>query len=162
MQVLIVRQAHPGELPLLIAESSRTAWEQLCPRQQPGSFAAAVQRTREMWSQALRQSGTVLVLAREGQAPPVGYILLAPQVSPFGGPTELVVLDIWVDPSARGQGAGRRLLGAAEEYARRLAFPGLVAQVAVHNRSSLELFTRAGYQVERVIAGKPVSAGTAP
>lgn len=160
MTVLYVRQAHPGELPVLMAHSSQTAWAQLVPRQQPADFPATVQRNREMWSHALRQAGIVLVLAKEGHAPPLGYVLLSPQTNPFGGPPELIVLDIWVDPTMRGQGAGRRLLAATEEYGRRLGFTGLVAQIAVHNRASMDLFTRAGYQVERTVVGKPVSPGT--
>lgn len=160
--MLLVRQMHPSEFPLLMAHSCQTAWAQRVPRQQPGDFATTMHRNQEMWWHAFKQGGTVLILASEEQASPLGYILLAPFHNPFGGSPEMIILDIWVDPEVRGQGAGARLLTAAEDYAGRRGFAGVIAQVALHNRSSLGLFTGAGYAIERAILGKRVSPGTAP
>ena len=52
---------------------------------------------------------------------------------------------MWVDPAARGKGAGRALLGAAIDWARSRGLERLELWVTEGNLSALRLYERAGF-----------------
>jgi len=112
-----------------------------------------------MYAMALAMpGGAVLVVdwphGVAGDRGPAAYALLMPQPNAFTGERELVVLDIYVNPHLRGHRVARLLLDRAAGYARSIGCGMLVAQVALHNRSSLRLFEGAGFAGERVVLGR--------
>jgi GNAT superfamily N-acetyltransferase len=52
---------------------------------------------------------------------------------------------MYVVPEARGQGLGRRLLGALEDEARRRGYRGVVLETGVVHEAALALYRGAGY-----------------
>ena len=48
---------------------------------------------------------------------PVGYLLHCPSYDVDAAIRQLMVIDLWVDPTARGHGLGRKLMQAAADHA---------------------------------------------
>lgn len=156
--MLTVRTYRADELPLILQRGIATARAQLMERDLPAATSPALsQQVVAMFQGALQApGGTILVVDGADASPgPIAYALVMPQPSNFTGARELIVLDIWVDPALRGRGVGRSLLEQVEQYARSLGCSGLIAQVARHNRASLQMFLGAGFEQERVVVGKP-------
>jgi ribosomal protein S18 acetylase RimI-like enzyme len=165
MTFLRIRPYRAEELPAILAASVETALAQLVERDRTAAGRdGVVQQLYRMYQQALAVPEATILVAEGLLTPPAlmgrpemgGYMLLMPQPNSFTGERELVVLDIYVHPHLRGQGVGRRLLAEAGAYARAVHCHGLVAQVALHNRDSLRLFTRSGFIPERLILGRLV------
>lgn len=93
-------------------------------------------------------------IAEDRAAAPIGFLELA--VRAFSdGCTSMPVPHIegwYVEPSARGNGAGRRLMEAAEAWARARGFSELGSDTEVHNEGSLRAHEACGFaEVERLI-----------
>ncbi len=85
---------------------------------------------------------------------PVGFIELA--VRPFADGCDSApvphVEGWYVEPGARGRGAGRALMDAAEAWARERGFVELASDTEVHNSGSLAAHVRCGFaETERLI-----------
>ncbi len=158
--MLTVRRYQPEELPAILQRSVETARTQLVARDQTTATPLGVEsQMRHMYQIALATPGaTILVADWPGGGAvtgPAAYVLLMPQASAFTAEREIIVLDIYTDPRLRGRKVGRTLLQHAEQYARSLGCrAGLVAQVALHNRASLQMLLKAGYAPERLVVGK--------
>lgn len=72
-------------------------------------------------------------------APPPGFVLAR------AGGGEAEILTIGVDPAARGQGIGRRLLAAAAATALAAGADSLFLEVAKDNEEALRLYERFGF-----------------
>lgn len=150
-----IRPYRAGELPLMLQRGTETSRAQLVRRELPGATAEGVAtQLLGMYLMALQVPDSTILVADLPAGGMGGYALLMPQANPFTGERELVVMDIFTEPAARGTGWGRMLLQEAATYARRIGAPSLVAQVALHNESSLRLFQRSGFQGERVVLGR--------
>ncbi|MCE9636764.1 MAG: GNAT family N-acetyltransferase [Planctomycetes bacterium] len=75
------------------------------------------------------------------RAPLVGYV----SVLARRGVTEARLFSITVSAAARGRGAGRALLAAADDAARSLGCTSIRLEVAASNDAAIRLYTAAGY-----------------
>ncbi|MGZ3498278.1 MAG: GNAT family N-acetyltransferase [Vulcanimicrobiaceae bacterium] len=58
----------------------------------------------------------------------------------------------YVEPSARGNGVGRRLMSAAEIWASSLGFKEIASDTEIHNEASLRAHQACGFEeVDRLI-----------
>ena len=64
-----------------------------------------------------------------------------------GAETDGGLYAVWVDPNARGAGAGRALLEAAIEAATHRGYHRLVLEVGDHNAPAIALYARMGFEV---------------
>lgn len=145
----------------MIQRGIETAAWQVVPRESPGAtpLGVATQLTW-MYIRALEHAeSTALVIdwpdpGRGAGGGPAAYTLLMPEPNPFTGERELVVLDIWTNPALRGRGIGQRILDGAEAYGGTIGCQSMVAQIALQNQPSLNLFRKSGFQTERVVVGR--------
>ena len=102
-----------------------------------------------------RQSHVLLVAEDGGRL--AGFILMLD-----GMPDEVTrmpqgfIAYMAVEPWARGNGIGSRLLAAAEDEARRRGLPYMGLMVTEDNAAARALYERAGYLTERRLLCKPL------
>jgi len=156
----LIRPYRPEELSLVIQRGLASAYNQLTDRDRLVATPERMTRQfREMYRAVLSTPGSALLVAESPGLPepgPAGHALLFPQPNPFTGVTEVVVMDIWVHPALRGRRIGSALLDEAERHARSIGAAGMVAQIFQQNQPSQALFSRAGFQLERYVTGKPL------
>jgi ribosomal protein S18 acetylase RimI-like enzyme len=138
---LAVRDVAPSDAQF-IHQLSRAAFGEYDPR--------AGRTTANMMLEAGSQT---LVAARSGT--PIGFVILRRQSSEV-----LAVNAIAVTPSERGKRVGKRLLQAAEQYAKSHGFGRLSLCTAQANLAALDLFLRAGFVITdrtaiRYFGGQP-------
>jgi GNAT superfamily N-acetyltransferase len=111
MEPLLIRDARPGDVPLLLELLRELAeYERL---------ADQVRATEELFERALfseRPAAQALIAERGGEA--VGYALYFPTFSTFLAIQGVWLEDLFVRPSHRKSGAGRALLAAVAARAR--------------------------------------------
>ncbi|MCB1691408.1 MAG: GNAT family N-acetyltransferase, partial [Pseudomonadales bacterium] len=114
----------------------------------PDAFATvyedAVARTNDQWQAFVRDKSPVFdrLLFVERAGVPGG--LVWGHISP-DSPDEAHVFQMWVDPSLRGQGAGKRLMDSVVSWARESG-AGLVSlDVTLGNEPAIRLYLGAGF-----------------
>ncbi len=85
------------------------------------------------------------VIAERG-ARAVGMVLFFPWLSTWRGRLNLYVQDLYVDPTERRGGLGRRLLGAAAREGRARGCRGLLLAVEIGNVDAARFYDRLGFQ----------------
>jgi GNAT superfamily N-acetyltransferase len=111
MEPLLIRDARPGDAPLLL--------ELLRELAEYEHLADQVRATEELFERALfseRPAAQALIAERGGEA--VGYALYFPTFSTFLAIQGVWLEDLFVRPSHRKSGAGRALLAAVAARAR--------------------------------------------
>jgi len=103
----------------------------------PGEAATLARRLEAAFGAA---GARIMVLHAAGV--PAGYFWIEART---GG--QWFLLDIWVGPTRRGQGLGRRLLRAAACMAARLGASELRLAVAARNDAARRLFAAEGFRV---------------
>ena len=121
-----LRTARPDDLPGLLALEARFPGDRLSVRQFRHHLGNPRARLR--------------VLAGPGGL--LGYHLLLTRA----GSRQARLYSLVVDPAARGQGLGRRLLADAEAQARAAGCDGLRLEVRQDNAAANALYQRAGYR----------------
>jgi GNAT superfamily N-acetyltransferase len=89
---------------------------------------------------------------RSGRAEPVGIVQARRRP-----PDSCLLFSMWVDPAARGQGVGRALLDAVEEWATGWGARQIVLWVFESNTPAIKLYKRSGF--EHVASGPDAEAG---
>ena len=85
------------------------------------------------------------VIAERGNEA-VGMVLFFPWLSTWRGRLNLYIQDLYVEPSERGGGLGRRLLAAAAKEGRKRGCKGLLLAVEISNEDAARFYTRLGFQ----------------
>jgi aminoglycoside 6'-N-acetyltransferase I len=83
---------------------------------------------------------------REGHLAGFVEIVLRPWIDGVRGGPVAVVEALFVDPAARGQGAGHALLAAAEAWATERGACAIVSDADADNQHGLDLHHRLGYE----------------
>ena len=89
-------------------------------------------------------SATLIAMDRTGK--PLGYIHLEPSSDILGGAPAGYVSIVAVDETASGQGIGRRLMSAAEAWARDQGFGFLILDVFASNEPARDFYRRQGFR----------------
>jgi aminoglycoside 6'-N-acetyltransferase I len=98
-------------------------------------------------------------VAEDGDAIPVGFVEIAVRAFSDGCDSMPVphVEGWYVEPSARGCGVGRRLMAAAEAWARARGFVELASDTELHNDASRHAHAACGFEeVDRLIKFRKV------
>lgn len=97
---------------------------------------------------ALRQPRRHLHLAAQAGDRLTGFVLARKAGGEYGDPESVVVLEAFgVDPDARRQGAGRRMLAGLEELARARAITALATQADWRQHGILAFLEAAGFDL---------------
>ncbi|HEX3065461.1 MAG TPA: GNAT family N-acetyltransferase [Dongiaceae bacterium] len=85
------------------------------------------------------------VIAERGSKA-VGMVLFFPWLSTWRGRLNLYIQDLYVEPTERGGGLGRRLLAAAAREGKKRGCKGLLLAVEISNADAARFYTRLGFQ----------------
>jgi ribosomal protein S18 acetylase RimI-like enzyme len=97
----------------------------------------------------LQDDASVLFVAeREVDRARVGFIYATTAVDFFTGEQHAHIKDIVVAKEGEGQGCGRVLLAAAEDWARARGYRFITLSVFPENRRAVELYERVGYETD--------------
>jgi ribosomal protein S18 acetylase RimI-like enzyme len=99
----------------------------------------------------------LLVAVADGTV--VGYVAIHQGIPLASHAHVLEINGFAVEPARQGQGIGRRLLDAAKQEAQRRGATKLSLRVLVPNAFARQLYERAGFRVEGVLAGEFVLDG---
>jgi GNAT superfamily N-acetyltransferase len=114
------------------------------------SAAEIADRERRALAEALTRpaSGSTLLAAEHSELGLVGVVLLETRRDYFTDEPHGHVAILAVAREVEGQGLGRALLAAAEDWGRAQGFRRLTLAVFGDNRRARELYARQGWQVE--------------
>jgi len=97
---------------------------------------------------AFAQSHVLLVA--EDRLERLGFVLFLDRLpDEVSGLPQAFIVYVAVEPHARRRGAGRALMAAAEDEARKRGLPYASFMVTEENDSARELYAQLGYQTER-------------
>ncbi|MGH8204505.1 MAG: GNAT family N-acetyltransferase, partial [Steroidobacteraceae bacterium] len=89
---------------------------------------------------------SVILVAEDGGRTIVGFTQLYPAFCSVLADRTFVLYDLFVTPSARGTGAGRALMAAAEAHARASGAARLELQTAKTNKVGQTLYASCGWK----------------
>lgn len=75
---------------------------------------------------------------------PAGYLLHCPNYDVDLAMRQVMVIDLWVEPAARGSGMGRKLMQATADHARAHGAKRLIWAVYRGNRMAVDFYRRLG------------------
>jgi len=118
------------------------------PSTRPAAEIASRERRALAEALARPAAGSVLLVADDPQLGLVGILLLETRRDYFTDEPHGHVAILAVAREAEGQGLGRALLKAAEDWAQAQRFRRLTLAVFVDNRRAKDLYARQGWQPE--------------
>jgi ribosomal protein S18 acetylase RimI-like enzyme len=157
-----VAPAAPEDWPWMARRYERTAWESLTPdlqrRLSPRDVRHQVLAQVEVFRSATGDAFAALV-ARDRQGKRAGFIWVQENRHGFTGEARAYVLEVYVSPTCRGKGLGKRLMDCAEEWARARGLERIALNVAAHNTPARTLYESLGYAVETLRMAKELAGG---
>jgi GNAT superfamily N-acetyltransferase len=164
---VIVRAARPGDRPVLVGfmAALQDFERAIEPNRVPGpGMADRHLAALEGWA-AEHPGGSVLVAEAEGRA--VGFIVTGvdEELGDYVLPENRLVgrlSDLWVAPGARGRGAARALIAAAEARLRAAGINRAEVTAVVRNAEAQRLYAALGYAPYEVTLGKALQARDGP
>lgn len=108
----------------------------------PGNVQAAT----DYIADRLKRHDSVVLVAADDQHGLVGFCQLYPSWCSLAGAPIYVLYDLYVDPATRGTGAGKTLMAAALERARRDGRVRMELQTARSNEVARALYESLGWQ----------------
>lgn len=103
----------------------------------------------------LRPESALLVAEDEEQSL-AGFIYLTSETDYFSGEKQGYISDVAVSPGFEGQGVGRLLLEAADDWARGMGYSILYLNVFANNERARRLYEKNGFAEEVVKYVKPL------
>jgi GNAT superfamily N-acetyltransferase len=97
-----------------------------------------------------RSEGSVVFVGEDEAGAPLGLVHVRPETDYYLRAECGHVADLVVAPEARGRGAGRALLEAAERWARERGYPVLTLNVFVENAGARAVYESCGFEAETV------------
>jgi GNAT superfamily N-acetyltransferase len=101
------------------------------------------------------EDAALLVAEDEGQVP-AGFIYLTTESDYFSGEKLGYISDLAVAPQAEGQGVGRLLISAAEDWTREMGYRRLTLDVFAGNERARRVYEKAGFLPAVVKYAKPI------
>jgi len=138
MTKLTIRRAESGDLDTVAAlfDAYRQFYEM------PADLALA----RSYLDERFHRNESVILVAEDGRGDIVGFTQLYPAFCSVLADRTFVLYDLFVTPAARGTGAGRALMEAAESYARENGAARLMLQTARTNTIGQSLYESCGWK----------------
>ena len=103
-------------------------------------------RARQFIGERFERGESVLVVAQSGTEELVGFCQLYPTFCSVRAAPTFVLYDLFVTPAARGNGAGKALMIAAESHARASGAARIELSTARGNRVAQALYESLGWQ----------------
>lgn len=153
---MTVRRALAGDAAFILSLGSITAQTSVS-RIRPAGIEMVAASFRQLFEFCRGRAGSVTFVA-EDDGRSVGFAMLLVDV-----PDEVTqsrqgfIAYMAVEPAARRSGAGRALLAAAEEEARRLGLPHLSLMVSNDNAAARALYAASGFVDERTLMTKQLA-----
>jgi ribosomal protein S18 acetylase RimI-like enzyme len=91
-----------------------------------------------------------LLVAEDDQGAALGYVFTSTREDYFTHERHAHVEVLAVETAAQGQGVGRRLMGAAEGWAKSRGYRRITLNVFAQNERARQLYERLGYEPETV------------
>ena len=107
---------------------------------------ADLPRARRFVAERLAQRQSTVLVAEAVDGAAVGFVQLYPCFSSIRAAPTFILSDLFVVPSARGGGVGRRLMEAAARFARAAGAVGLELATARTNVPAQRLYESLGWQ----------------
>jgi ribosomal protein S18 acetylase RimI-like enzyme len=101
---------------------------------------------RRFLGERFERGESAILVAEDGNGEIVGFTQLYPAFCSVLADRTFVLYDLFVGPAARGTGAGRALMTAAEAYARAPGAARLELQTAKTNRVGQSLYESCGWK----------------
>jgi len=103
-------------------------------------------RARQFIGERFERGESILVVAESGTRELVGFCQLYPTFCSVRAAPTFVLYDLFVTPAARGTGAGKALMIAAESHARVSGAARIELSTARSNRVAQALYESLGWQ----------------
>jgi ribosomal protein S18 acetylase RimI-like enzyme len=103
-------------------------------------------RARQFIGERFERGESILVVAESGTRELVGFCQLYPTFCSVRAAPTFVLYDLFVTPAARGTGAGKALMIAAESHARVSGAARIELSTARSNRVARALYESLGWQ----------------
>ena len=100
---------------------------------------------RQYLAERLGRDESVVLLAADHDGAAVGFVQMYPGFSSLSAARTYQLHDLFVDPAARQQGVGRRLMEAAADEARRRGAVSLALSTAKTNHPAQRLYESLGW-----------------
>lgn len=138
MSMIATRPATAADLEALAAlfDAYRQFYEQ------PGDLALA----RDYLAERFQRKESVVIVAEDRDGALIGFTQLYPTFCSVRAAHTFVLYDLFVTPSARGTGAGRALMLAAEAHARRAGAARMELSTARTNTIGQSLYESMGWK----------------
>lgn len=138
MTHVVTRPAEERDLPAvaLLFDAYRQFYE----------MPADLPLARRYLGERFERGESVILVAEDAAGEIVGFTQLYPAFCSVLADRTYVLYDLFVTPSARGTGAGRALMEAAEAYARAHGAARLQLQTAVTNKVGQSLYESCGWK----------------
>jgi ribosomal protein S18 acetylase RimI-like enzyme len=151
MSAARTRPAEERDLPAVAAlfDAYRQFYEM------PADLALA----RRYLGERFERGESVILVAEDARGEIIGFTQLYPAFCSVLADRTYVLYDLFVTPAARGTGAGRALMEAAEAYARAHGAARLQLQTAVTNRVGQSLYESCGWKRPRRSRRSSASSG---
>ncbi|NSW52809.1 MAG: GNAT family N-acetyltransferase [Anaerolineae bacterium] len=103
-----------------------------------------------------QEEGSVILVAEEDEAGPVGFIHLQTETDYFSGKQQGYISDVAVSRGHEGKGIGRMLMLAAENWAQEMGYEILTLYVFAGNIRARQMYERLGFQPDLLKYAKPI------
>ena len=103
-----------------------------------------LEASREFIHQTLTKNESIIFLALD-EDKAIGFVQLYPLFASVALQSLWLLNDLYVDPSARKQGAGEALMKEAEDFAHETNSRGLFLRTATDNAPAQRLYERCGW-----------------
>lgn len=152
-----IEPATEDDWPWIVQGEVEIAWVRLRPERQRSLGRQAVEASVARQVERLRQDAdfpTQAFVARADDGTLAGFVWVARDQNDSTGQLEASLLNQYVAEPCRGQGLGRRLMEAAEEWARQQGLPRISLAVGARNTLGQRLYESLGYGVETLRMAK--------
>jgi ribosomal protein S18 acetylase RimI-like enzyme len=117
---------------------------------------------RRYMTDRFQRKESVVIVAENAAGEIVGFTQLYPAFCSVLADRTFVLYDLFVTPSARGTGAGRALMEAAEAHARKAGAARLELQTAKTNKIGQSLYESCGWQRDELFYNYTKGLGGRP
>jgi aminoglycoside 6'-N-acetyltransferase I len=134
-----------------VRSSDRESWK----RMRKALWPECPENRHDLEIDQILSSNGIVLIAESSPSDLVGFAEISIRIDHVAGTTTTPILYLegwYVDPAYRGQGIGKAIIGAAENYALRAGFTELASDAEINNHTGIEMHIRLGFrEVERTV-----------